>query len=39
MAHRRKQYAKLLQQHEHDSLMNINEQINILEWTKSKMTY
>ena len=38
MAQKRKQYINYLNQHEHDSKMEKNDQIKILEWTKTKMT-
>ena len=37
MAEKQKIYVTYLQQHKHDSQMNINDQNNILEWTKAKM--
>ena len=33
MAERRKQYATYLHKHEHDSKMDTNDQLQILEWT------
>ena len=39
MAEKQKQYVTYLHQHEHDSQMNKSDQLEILEWTKSKMTH
>ena len=37
MAQRRELYVNYLQQHQHDIEMNTSKQIEILEWTKTKM--
>jgi hypothetical protein len=38
MAERRKLYVTYLQQHEHDSQMNPNDQIKLFEWTRTRIT-
>ena len=38
MAKRRQLYVKYLQEHEHNANMNTNDQHEILEWTKTRMT-
>ena len=37
MAARRKLYVEYLQKHEHDSQMSTDDEMNVLEWTKTKM--
>ena len=38
MAQRRQLYVAYLQQHEHDSNMSPDDQNEILEWTKTRIT-
>ena len=38
MAERRKLYVTYLQQYEHNAQMSTNDQKQILDWTKRKMT-
>lgn len=37
MAERRQEYVDYLQTHKHNSQMNNDEKMEILEWTKTKM--